>query len=224
MSFHVNTSVRSCVFWKKKKQCYFDYRKAKKAFSILQLPCRLPLHSFKKKKTYRELTDNKISVPKASYLMLSAASPEDFQALGTTECSLLKISVTCCSYLWTASENVYNLLSKLMNHPCWTRFPGGITILPLALRAMTWCRIAGRVLHLTVPPTRQDRHRLRCRVFHTSQDPGTNATMENEFDTSPVLTIFSDICVARLFPPRTAAVVQSACALRTVRGFIRDKE
>jgi hypothetical protein len=47
--------------------------------------------------------------------------------------------------------------------------------------------------------------------------------MENEFDTSSVPTIFSDICEARLFPPRTAAVVQSACALRTVRGLIRDK-
>ena len=224
MSFHVNTSVRSCVFWKKKKTMLLWLQKGKESIQYTATAMPFTSPQFQKKKTYRELTDNKISVPKASYLMLSAASPEDFQALGTTECNLLQISVTCRSYLWTASENVYNLLSKLMNHPCWTRFPGGITILHLALRAMTWCRIAGRVLHLTVPPTRQDRHRLRCRVFHTSQDTGTNAITENEFDTSSVLTIFSDICVARLFPPRTAAVVQSACALRTVRGFIRDKE
>ena len=153
MSFHVNTSVRSCVFWKKKKTMLLWLQKGKESiqYTATAMPFTSPQFQ-KKKKTYRELTDNKISVPKASYLMLSAASPEDFQALGTTECNLLQISVTCRSYLWTASENVYNLLSKLMNHPCWTRFPGGITILPLALRAMTWCRIAGRVLHLTVPP------------------------------------------------------------------------
>jgi hypothetical protein len=36
---------------------------------------------------------------------------------------------------------------------------------------------------------------------------------------SLVPTIFSDIWEARLFPPRTAAVVQSACALSTEKSF-----
>jgi hypothetical protein len=39
---------------------------------------------------------------------------------------------------------------------------------------------------------------------------------------SLVPTIFSDIWEARLFPPRTAAVVQNACALRQKEVSIRE--
>jgi hypothetical protein len=68
-------------------------------------------------------------------------------------------------------------------------------------------------------------NKVSRRYYNSPSGPESNDMMPNSRKSTPLdsSTIFSDICEARLFPPRTAAVVQSACAMippsTTPNGF-----